>query len=922
MTDQMTSDAPELAIPGATEVLSPGGTPASPMQTREVSAFFHENHRASAEHSAGPNTPPPNNSLDSKRVQSDSEGDHDEPAQEKDLPSIAQPLHRVQSFAIGRRGSQPTSQNPSPASYPRHLTATNSGTSTLVASPRGSPRAEVPQTVHNHLLTVPHLCTIPFEELLQLDIMTREYAPMDCILDAGSVVQHVYIIIQGAIDVFADAPIVGSKRVGRITAPNMFGMHNVLLDQKCKFAMRAGAHSVILLLLRDDFFRLLRKHKVFAHSVSPKIVDNLNVFQNFQTLCRAIFSISNASLDTDSYQLNMSAILKAYGMIWNGIHRGQHEEGIDYLAFRHALRRLPQNIVETYCLTLSRTLPPFVRKELEYLRRISPEKRSPSQNSREPSRVGDHLDSPGLHHTYSPVKPPQGGVLENLSFLPLSSSPLNSEHRPSPIVNIPTSDRRRKAYQIARGHTFVMVREGFTDVLDIVSCLCIFFIEGRKTRLRLQAMVAPTALDVLQDGLARFGRARQGEYQAIVKDVLSRLNFSKEEQDGLFELWPHSAIHRLNSLLTSREEMVVRLDTSLARRFDTDPYLQWALSLRKRVLIALGKGEGDTIPPTVVIDVLACNTHTPKNLLCRFNREHKDAILTWGKKNRASILAQQADWFNKDDLIYYLGSSMAQQEPEWRDLYGEALQTDGFVILEDPDMTGLQVDIIDMDRINPEKVDAILLPAFKQRKERCKNYPVPPRHFILNLDFAFGAQADGILRALILTFGFSIRSVNVISKCGGLRGQKGDIVLPDQLVFSKQVLGDDTPDEFRSAGNKDILRSRIEELAGSHRVVRSGPVLTIPGLVLQNEKVLKYYHRMWSCDGVEMEGSYYARQVEESLGLGMVRSDIVTRFGYHIVDLPLAGLAYSRVMGKPTALEAVPPMYALARAMLEQMILL
>jgi hypothetical protein len=73
-------------------------------------------------------------------------------------------------------------------------------------------------------------------------------------------------------------------------------------------------------------------------------------------------------------------------------------------------------------------------------------------------------------------------------------------------------------------------------------------------------------------------------------------------------------------------------------------------------------------------------------------------------------------------------------------------------------------------------------------------------------------------------------------------------------------------------------------------------------------------------DGVEMEGSYYARQVEESVGLDLLSPNVVTRFGYHVVDLPLAGVDLTRVGSKPTPLQVVPPMYALTRAVMEQLI--
>lgn len=41
-------------------------------------------------------------------------------------------------------------------------------------------------------------------------------------------------------------------------------------------------------------------------------------------------------------------------------------------------------------------------------------------------------------------------------------------------------------------------------------------------------------------------------------------------------------------------------------------------------------------------------------------------------------------------------------------------------------------------------------------------------------------------------------------------------------------------------------------------------MLTIPGTMLQNEVLLRFYQRTWNCVGLEMEGAYYADQVTQS----------------------------------------------------------
>ena len=44
-----------------------------------------------------------------------------------------------------------------------------------------------------------------------------------------------------------------------------------------------------------------------------------------------------------------------------------------------------------------------------------------------------------------------------------------------------------------------------------------------------------------------------------------------------------------------------------------------------------------------------------------------------------------------------------------------------------------------------------------------------------------------------------------------------------------------------------------------------GVVLTVLGTLMQNRELLHYYKNLWACIGLEMEGSYYARQIERTI---------------------------------------------------------
>lgn len=205
------------------------------------------------------------------------------------------------------------------------------------------------------------------------------------------------------------------------------------------------------------------------------------------------------------------------------------------------------------------------------------------------------------------------------------------------------------------------------------------------------------------------------------------------------------------------------------------------------------------------------------------------------------------------------------------------------------------------------------------------------RHFIINMDFAFGAQAEGICRAVFSAFGHRIRSVSIMGKAGGMTGKRGDIQLASHVLLSKSsFIIEDNQDELRNCRNDDLTKARLQELAGPRVHVYSGNVLTVTGTMLQNEKLLRYYQRVWGCVGMEMEGSYFARVIEDFHQQGITRPDMISRFAYYTSDLPLASCdaqeagedGDSETLSAPmTPIEGVPPLYAIARGILERILL-
>ena len=170
--------------------------------------------------------------------------------------------------------------------------------------------------------------------------------------------------------------------------------------------------------------------------------------------------------------------------------------------------------------------------------------------------------------------------------------------------------------------------------------------------------------------------------------------------------------------------------------------------------------------------------------------------------------------------------------------------------------TGIQVQLIDVERVcagGPADPGLV--------RSRCG-----PPALIINIDYAFGEQAEEIMRTLLLLFGRNVRSINVLGKAGALLGGRGGVIAPTAFIEQANDAFQPLPGESPEA------------LGGSRRPcpgrsVLAGPLLTVGGTLLQNRAMLQFYRRIWGCVGLEMEGIWYLRAVLEAEELGVLRRE-------------------------------------------------
>ena len=184
----------------------------------------------------------------------------------------------------------------------------------------------------------------------------------------------------------------------------------------------------------------------------------------------------------------------------------------------------------------------------------------------------------------------------------------------------------------------------------------------------------------------------------------------------------------------------------------------------------------------------------------------------------------------------------------------------GIINIENTEMTGVKALIVNIGKLNS-----------------CDYQPKSPIHLVVVMGYSFGKQGFDLIKCFNLLFGRCISSFAFIGKAGGLVGNRKEI-----LVATK----------FHDAGTKAITLVNpigIDKVCLSHIGinVHVGPMFTVAGTILQNQKLLNYYKYIEGCVGLEMEGCYFAQAIQQGIEMDLLKVAIPTRFLYYVSDLPL-----------------------------------
>lgn len=456
------------------------------------------------------------------------------------------------------------------------------------------------------------------------------------------------------------------------------------------------------------------------------------------------------------------------------------------------------------------------------------------------------------------------------------------------VARLPTREtraRRRAIYEMAPGKFMVMLRDGVSDLIDFVTCLCAFATETRKIRYR---WLAPHRLDAL----AAYVDGQREDVDA--RAFLLEHGFNADEIDHFERLWPGRVVETFYEIALHHEDYNIQVTKQL-QGYNAQHAEHWTGQIAQAVTSLLGHPCAD-LPPDLPVHIVSSNTHSVHNCLSPFLRHHREEIEAWGAKHHPELCA--VDWVDGEDLLYALTRHWLSAHPERQNEREEEDCQGGMIRLASTALTGISVELIDLSKIERDGIDeGILGPD----QELCQE------GLLVNIDYAFGQQAEEILAILLQLFGANVRSVNILGKAGALVGERGDILVADAFVEQTQDLLE--PLTRINGCDLDRLASRVPD-----RKVFLGPVLTVAGTLLQNNVLLRFYRHIWGCVGLEMEGTYYLRELLKATHLGIIPPDVDMRFVYYVSDVPLS--PGETLAGALRPGEGIPPLYAITREVL------
>ena len=450
--------------------------------------------------------------------------------------------------------------------------------------------------------------------------------------------------------------------------------------------------------------------------------------------------------------------------------------------------------------------------------------------------------------------------------------------------------RRRNCYRIDRDQMNIEITRGRSDVYDILTHLTFMFIEAGK-------IARKVIIDDQGDTIR--------EWTHLERVVLENSHPTGEEREVL--------IAHLSTFLGRTFEEIVGADLGFATEDRPDRFFEVIYWMGKLALneILLEKKHEITFSP-VLRDRIGHHSYGEI-----WANNIKDELFSNGLLDRPlhiisanmhsvmnsiyapMILREEAAELDGIELFELIGKP---SKKDLRKKVKKGAAEQGLIFIDDGTGANIDVQIIDAEKIDFDKT--------RFNRQEGKEHPV-----LIVMDYAFGEQAYETLDELLKPYETSegekihlrVESVSVMGKAGILKGDKGDIMIPNAHIF------EGTADNYPF---KNELQ--VSDLENNGLNVYEGSMVTVLGTSLQNKDLLEFFHRStWKVIGLEMEGAHYQKAIQSASRIrGNISPEVKVRYAYYASDNPLKTGSTLASGGLGTA--GIRPTYIITQKILEQ----
>jgi len=451
-------------------------------------------------------------------------------------------------------------------------------------------------------------------------------------------------------------------------------------------------------------------------------------------------------------------------------------------------------------------------------------------------------------------------VLETFVYIVMNISPTILSTSDELILDlmprVHSNLRKRDIIQTLNGKNVIMLREMETDLIDFCMNMCIHMIESKKIR----KFITPLTLGKIYACKDNIDKVME-----ILKELSynSEKKFSDKEINSLKKMFGVDL--GINLIKISMHYQNYSINICKLPINDIDPIENWVQNIWRQIRNILGLNSSIKEVDDLIVDIIQGSRKSMLNCFSSHIYKNQEEIYKWAKDNNIQTKTQK---FNceTDRLIafsYYYYEKFPEKMKELEELNSK----NGIYLTKETYSTGVKVLIINTNKLDHKNIDPNL-----------KCTPPSKNHIILHIGYNFGAQSAHLIKPLFMLLNSKARSINIIGKAGGLQGQRTNI-----LIANKMYLDSSHELSNINTGNIDIERVMNETKTKVH----FGPMLTVTGTILQNYDLLNFYKNVRGCVGIDMEGFYFANEVQKAVKQNVLHDNFLTRCFYYISDLPL-----------------------------------